>query len=316
MKDGLSPSKIDQLLARLKPHPAVALVDDDANTLDLLERTFKDEGYCIHRFQRAEDFLKKFSEIHPDVVVMETVLPGMSGLAALAEIQPKDLGEITPVLILTKKDDPRAKLLAFRRGASDYVTKPFDSGEVAARVRALLRARLLQEMIQMSAFSDPLTTLCNRKFLTDWLAREIERVKRYKLNLSCLLLDLDHFRHINERNGPRYGDFILSSFSQVIMDNTRKSDVIGRIENDEFAILLPGTSKNQAMVLARRLRDAVGNQKFELKGKNIKPTFCIGITGCRASEADAPEAVLGRAREALQKAKSVGEGETAALDLE
>ena len=316
MKDGLTPAKIDQLLARLKPHPAVALVDDDANALDLLERTFKDEGYSIHRFQRAEDFLEKFSEIRPDVIVMETVLPGMSGLAALAEIQPKDLGEFIPVLILTKKDDPRAKLLAFRRGASDYVTKPFDSGEVAARVRALLRARLLQEMIQISAFSDPLTALCNRKFLTDWLAREIERVKRYKLNLSCLLLDLDHFRQINERNGSRYGDFILSSLSQVIVDNTRKSDVVGRIENDEFAILLPGTSKDQAMVLARRLRDAVGNQEFELQGKNIKPTFCIGITGCHASEVDGPEAVLGRAREALQKAKSVGEGETAALDLE
>jgi len=315
MKEGLTPSKIDQLLLKLKPLPVVALADDDPQSLDLLERAFRDEGYMVHRFERAEDLVEQFAKIRPDVIVMGAVFSGMSGLSALDTLRPREPEESIPILILSEKEDLKAKLLAFRRGASDYVVKPFEAEEVAARVRTLVRSRMLLKLLQASSLSDPLTLLHNERFLSAWLEREIARVRRYGLALSCLLVDLDHFRRINEEQGERYGDYLLNAFAKILVQNIRSSDLAGRLHNDQFLVLLPGTSKEQAMILARRLRHLAGEQKFASEGKQVKPSFSIGITGCRSEESPTPETFLGRAREALEKAKSVGSGETAVLGL-
>lgn len=316
MKEGLTPSKIDHLLAKLKPHPVVAIVDDDPDTLELLERTLEDEGYEVHRFERAEDFLARSHEIKADALVMEAVLSGMNGLSVLDELRPKSPESILPVLILSKNEDPRSKLLAFRRGASDYVIKPFDPEEVAARVRSLVRTRIVQEMIHASAISDPLTSLYNSRFLLIWLQHEMARVKRYGLELSSLLLDLDHFREINERNGEKFGDFLLKEFATLVTQNTRHSDIVGRLQNDEFLIFLPGTSKEQAMLVARRLRLLAAKRNFKFIGKSVQPSFCIGIIGCHSDEAPDPKIFLDRGEEALAKAKAVGFGETAVLGVD
>lgn len=315
MREGLTPSKIDQLLLKLKPHPVVALADDDAKALDLLERTFHDEGYVVHRFERAEELLAEYPKIRPDAIIMEAVLPGMSGLSALDELRPKTPEEGVPILILSSKNDLKVKLLAFRRGAYDYVVKPFEAEEVAARVRALIRTRIVQELLRVTSISDPLTSLYNQRFLSIWLDQEIERVKRYGLDLSCLILDLDDFRCINEEKGERFGDFLLHTLAQLITRNTRGADIVGRLQNDEFMVILPGTSKEQATIVARRLRNSTASQEFELNGAKIDPTFCIGITGCHSSEATSSDIFLERAREALAKAQSIGAGETAVLSL-
>lgn len=317
MKEGLTPSKIDKLLLKIKPHPVVALVDDDPATLDLLDRALRDEGYLTSRFNRAEELMENFSEIQPDAIVMEVVLPGMSGLSVLDQLRPKSLEAIVPVLILSQRDDPRTKLLAFRRGALDYVTKPFNAEEVAARVRALIRAKRLQEMLRESSVSDPLTSVYNARFLSTWLLREIERAKRYRLPLSCLRLDLDGFHRINEENGERFGDFLLRELAGIFAQNTRGSDILGRIENDEFLFLLPGTSKEEAMTVARRLREKVQGQEFGVGAKRARASFCMGIVGCDSDKApDSPEVFLEKAEEALRKAKTVGVNQTAVLAID
>lgn len=315
MKEGLTPSKIDKLLLKIKPEPVVALVDDDPATVDLIDRAIRDEGYRILHFDRAEKLIEKFSEISPDVILMEAILPGMSGLSVLDQIRPKSLEEMVPVLILSKRDDPGTKLLAFRRGAFDYVTKPFNPEEVAARVRILIRNKIFQEMLRQSSVSDPLTSLYNRRFLSVWLLREIERVKRYGLDLSCLLMDLDGFRHLNEENGERFGDFLLREVAEIVARNTRSSDIVGRMDNDEFLLFLPQTSKENAMTVARRLREKIEGREFKLGAKKAQAGFCLGIAGCRSQEAAGAEAFLEKAKEALQKAKAVGTGETAVLGM-
>lgn len=314
-REGLKPSEIDRLLAKIKPRPVVALVDDDLATLDLLERTLGDEGYEIYRFERGEDLLAKFSEIRPDVLVIEAVLPGISGLTVLDEVRPKHFSERVPILILSQKTDIHAKLLAFRRGASDYVTKPFEAEEVACRVRALVRSKVLQETLEKSAVSDPLTRLYNRRFLTAWLEQEMERVKRYGLELSCILFDFDHFHKLNQEGGEPFGDFLLREFAQIMLKNSRRSDIAGRIENDEFSLFLPGTTKEQAMILARRLKRLIGEHPFEWKEKKAHPSFCIGITGCHPKDEMNADLFLERVKEALAKAKSVGSGQTAVLEI-
>lgn len=315
MKNGLTPSKIDKLLLKIKPHPVVALVDDDPATLDLLDRALKDEGYLTPHFDCSEKLMEHFSEIQPDAIVMEVILPGMNGLSVLDQLRPKNLAETVPVLILSKKDDPRTKLLAFRRGAFDFVTKPFNAEEVGARVRALVRGKILQEMLQQFSVSDPLTSVYNRRFLSIWLLREIERVKRYGLDLSCLLLDLDEFRRINQEYGERFGDFLLREVAGILACSTRSSDILGRMENDEFLLLLPGTGKEGAVTVARRLRERVQNREFQLGSKKARASFCLGIVGCPSSEAPEPALFLERAEEALQKAKAVGVGETVVLGM-
>ncbi len=317
MREGLTPKKIDEYLAKMKPEPVVALVDDDPATVDLLKRTLRDEGYEVQAFASAEDFLESFSKIRPDAVVMEVVLPGMNGLSALDEIRPENPEELIPVLVLTKRTDPRAKLLAFRRGAFDYVVKPFDAEEVAARVRSLVRAKLIQELLVASSLADPLTSVYNQRFLSDWLVREIARVKRYGFPLSCLAVDLDHFKAINEENGERFGDFVLKKFAGLMTENLRRSDVVGRLEGDEFVAFLPGTTKEQATVVAKRLRRLAAEKGFRQGRQKATPSFSIGIAGSDSAES-IPEAraFLGKAQEALTKAKSIGTGETAVLGVD
>ena len=305
MKEGLTPSKIDQILAKIKPHPVVALVDDDEATLDLLERTLGPEGYEIHCFTSAEDLLGKFSQLRPDLIVMEAVLPGMSGLSVLEELRPRHVEAVTPILILSQKDDLRAKLLAFKRGALDYLTKPFDTDEVVARVRALIRSKVLQDLIRISSLSDPLTSLYNRRFLATWLNQEIERAKRYQLDLGCLLMDLDNFKMLNEEKGERAGDKVLREFSGLIQVHVRGSDLVGRFENDEFLVLLPGTSKEGARVVGHRIRGLAAKQDL--------PSFCTGIVSYDAREMADSECLLQKASEALAKARSVGLGQTAVV---
>jgi len=308
MKEGLSTTKIDHLLAKIKPHPVVALVDDDTSTLDLVERALTGEGYALHRFARAEDLLERLLEIRPDVIVMEAILPGISGLSVLEELRPKDPGGMIPVLILSKKIDPRAKLLAFRRGALDYLAKPFDAEELAARVRALVRSRVLLEMARISSVLDPLTLLYNRRFLTNWLGLEIARTRRYKNNLSCLWMDFDGFKRINEEKGERFGDQLLRDFGSLVTENVRSSDVVGRVENDQFLLFLPSTPKEGAMEVGRRLRS--------LTGKRGLPSFCTGIVSYPTGEALDASSFLEKAEEALVKARSVGESQTAVLALD
>ena len=315
MKEGLTPSKIDQFLTTIKPSPVVALVMENPAAADSLQRSLHDEGYQIYRTSRAEDLVARFSEIRPDVIVMAALLPGMNGLSALDELRPQTPEEIVPIVIISQRADTHAKLLAFRRGAFDYITEPFDAEEVAARVRTLVRTKILREMLQVSSVFDPLTSVYNRRFILVWLEREIERVKRYGLEFSCLLVDLDHFGEINEENGRNFGDHLLREFAALMTQHTRRSDIVGRIQNDEFLIFLPGTTKEQAMMAARRLRTLAAQQDFEWKGKKIKLTFCMGILGCHADEAPAAPVFLEKAQEALEKAKAVGAGETAVLGI-
>lgn len=314
--DGMTPSMIDQSLAKIKPSPVVVIIDDDPLTHELLGRSLHDEGYQTHSFKQAEEFLENHKGLKPDAIVTEAVLPGMSGLSVLDEIRPKSFEEMIPVLVLSRKDDSRAKLLAFRRGAFDYVIKPFDAGEVTARVRALVRSKVLQDVLVASSVSDPLTQLYNRRFLLIWLEREIERVKRYALDLSCLLVDLDDFKHLNEKQGTGFGDFLLREFGKLILQNTRKSDIVGRLAGDEFLVFLPGTSKEHAMTVAKRLRESAALRKFEVKGKKAKPSFCIGIIGAHAQEAAEADIFIQRAEEALMKSKSVGTDKTAVMSLD
>ena len=313
MKEGLSPSRMDQILAKVKPRQVVALVDDDTLIHDFVGRALHDAGFEVCHFTRAEELLEKREEIRPDAVVLEPVLPGISGLSLLDELWPKRVEEILPILILSKKDDIRAKLLAFRRGAWDYMTKPVDAEEVAVRVRAMTRAKILQEMVQLSAVSDPLTSLHNQRFLLIWLEKEIQRVKRYGLESSCLLLDIDGFRQINSKQGERFGDYLLKELAELMTRNLRGSDVIGRMENDEFLIALPGTSKEQAMVVVRRLRRLASQKDFKWEKKTVTPSFSMGITNCKPRDTVESNGLLERAREALSNAKAVGTAQTVVL---
>lgn len=313
MKDGLNLTKIDQLLGKIKPEPVIVVIDDDPMTVDLLKRALNDDGVHIYHYLEAEKFLQELPSLLPDLIIMEAVLPGMSGLSVLEELRPKNLESVVPVLILSQKDDPRSKLLAFRRGAMDYLTKPFDVDELAARVRSLLRSKILQDFLKLSSLTDPLTSIPNRRFITKWLELEAARAKRYGKNFSCILAAVDDFASIQEKEGGVFSDFILREVSGLMAKNVRGSDVVGRVEGDRFLALLPDTSKEEAMVLARRLRALAAAHEFKQGKKQIKPTISLGIVESSPAEAGDAPALLQRAENALSKAQSVGKGQTAVL---
>ncbi|HBZ68928.1 MAG TPA: diguanylate cyclase response regulator [Deltaproteobacteria bacterium] len=248
-----------------------------------------------------------------DVVLCDLEMPGLDGEKLLRVRDARSgAGEI-PFLFLTASADTERKVRLLEDGACDTVTKPCHPAELIARLRLHLKIKRLQselreknQMLAKESMTDAVTGLRSRRYVTEVLAIEVLRARRYRLPLTVMMADLDHFKRVNDRFGHPVGDTVLRRVSDLLRGLLRATDVAGRFGGEEFLVILPQTDREGAVTLAERWRQSLELTALEAPGtKRIRTTVSIGVAEFMAQMARADELVRA-ADEALYTAKANG----------
>lgn len=287
----------------------VLIIDDSPDIHQLVSARLRSEGVTLLNALDATEGLQITRAQLPDLILLDLDMPGINGMTLCRQLkEDPDLSPI-PVIFLTGTLDVATKVQAFELGAVDYVTKPFDAIELKARVRAALRTKRYHDLLTTKARIDALTGLWNRGYLNDQLAMEIASLQRSGLAFSLVLVDIDHFKPINDTYGHPFGDRVIQGVAAALNRLSRNSDVVCRYGGEEFAIILRGSSSAGARVMAERMREEVEALSFMLGRKAVAVTVSIGVAGSdRFAEVSDPSgvALLEAADKALYEAKDKG----------
>ncbi len=259
--------------------------------------------------------LKAMTDLRPDIVVCDLHMPHCDGiqLLRLRAARP-ELIQI-PFLMLTSMDDGEQKAELLELGAADYVTKPFHARELLARVRVHFKLRVAQEELKAAnerllelACTDALTGAFNRRHLDNVLEQEIPRHVRYGMPFSIALLDVDHFKRVNDQHGHATGDRVLTTIAATLKALVRRADVVCRYGGEEMCVVLPSTGAAGAMILSERLRAAIDESEHrDEKGNALRVTASVGIASAESRDPDLDgQRLIRRADRALYAAKSAG----------
>ena len=240
----------------------------------------------------------------PDLVLLDYLMPGIDGIEFLRRLRRIDHCRSVPVLVITADQDNDTLLKALEGGANDFVRKPFNLVEFQARVRNALRFSDALAQLRQLATTDGLTGLLNRRAFLKRLDDEHDRATRYGQPFSVAVLDVDHFKRVNDRFGHAIGDLALIAVADACRTVVRKPDVIGRLGGEEFALILPATIHMDALVAAERLRSAVAAFSLPPIGGAGGLTVSIGLAEFTSSET--AHDLLRCADEALYDAKANG----------
>lgn len=294
----------------------VLIVDDNATIRNEIKAVLLRDGGFTH-FLEAADGLTAFKvimETPPDLVLCDLVMPGFDGLKFLGlKASRKELEQI-PVIMLTAEDDLDRKAEILARGASDYVTKPFHEKELLARVRIHTKLKRLQdELREMNArlealsVTDALTGLANRRLLISRLDEEVRRARRTRAPLAVIMIDIDHFKEVNDTHGHAMGDVVLRNIGTMLNASLRTTDLAARYGGEELTLVLPYTDGPAAIQVAEQLRQKFAALDHLLGDATIRKTVSMGVSA-RAGQAAMPdaEALLNKADEALYRAKQGG----------
>ncbi|HTF36234.1 MAG TPA: diguanylate cyclase [Myxococcota bacterium] len=248
-----------------------------------------------------------------DVVLCDLEMPGLDGEKLLRVRDSRaNAGEI-PFLFLTASADTERKVRLLEDGACDTVTKPCHPAELIARLRLHLKIKRLQnelreknQMLAKESMTDAVTGLRSRRYVSEVLAIEVLRARRYRLPLTVMMADLDHFKRVNDRFGHPAGDTVLRRVSDLLRSLLRATDVAGRFGGEEFLVILPQTDRGGAVSLAERWRQSLELTALEAPDrKRIRTTVSIGVAEFMAQMAR-PDELVRAADEALYTAKANG----------
>lgn len=294
----------------------VLIVDDNAMIRNEIKAVLMRDGGFTHFLEAADGLtaFKTIMETPPDLVLCDLVMPGFDGLKFLGlKASRRELEQI-PVIMLTAEDDLDRKAEILARGASDYVTKPFHEKELLARVRIHTKLKRLQdELREMNArlealtVTDALTGLANRRLLFSRLEEEVRRARRARVPLAVVMLDIDHFKEVNDTYGHAMGDAVLRDIGALLNASIRATDLAARYGGEELTLVLPYTDGAAALQVAEGLRQKIADQDHILGSTTLRRTVSLGVSS-RSGQAGMPDAdaLLKLADEALYRAKQGG----------
>lgn len=304
----------------------VLVVDDDPVMRALVRKVVEKAGHEVFEAVNGKEGLEQAMVCHPQMMIVDWLMPEMDGMGLTRALRRTRVGRGIYVLILTSLEDDEFLIEAFENGVDDYLAKPLKQRVLAARLRAGQRVVGLHQEIekdreelrraaadlaisnrrlQEAALTDPLTVLPNRRYAMERLNQEWSGSQRAERPLSCLLIDLDGFKPVNDTYGHDVGDALLRQAATVLKRGLREQDVLCRIGGDEFLAICPGTSLEQALVCAERVRSAMEESVFKHAGRDLGITVSIGVA-VRNAQLQNVDALIKRADESLYLAKQRG----------
>ncbi len=292
----------------------ILIADDSIVSRHLLEATLRKWGYDVMVACDGAEALELLQrEDAPALIILDWMMPGMTGVEVCRRIRQRDGEPYTYILLLTSKSQKEDLIEGMEAGADDYITKPFDQNELQVRLRAGtrlvdLQAQLLKarEDLREQATKDSLTRLWNRSSILAELAREVARSEREARPLGVVIVDLDHFKNVNDTHGHLAGDAVLREASRRMQNSIRHYDSIGRYGGEEFLILFPGCGPSESFALADRLRKQLAQAEMSVNGSSLRITASFGVTVAMPGETCTQESLIRKADEALYAAKKAG----------
>jgi diguanylate cyclase (GGDEF)-like protein len=284
--------------------PLILVVDDDPALRELIAVQLENAGYETVRAADGEEALRLATEHEPDVVVLDVSMRGLDGYAVCRRLQERD-PSAPPVIFLTGRAHTNERIEGLESGAVDYVVKPFEAAELVARVRVALRTKARTEALAALASTDGLTGLPNRRRLDERAAEAIAVAERYGRPLACLMIDIDHFKRINDTHGHAAGDEVLREAARRLCSASRSADFVGRYGGEEFAVIMPETDLGGGVAAGERIRGTLAANPVHATGTEIWITASVGVAGWQAGMAG-PQDLYAPADRALYRAKQLG----------
>ena len=292
----------------------ILIADDSLVSRHLLEATLRKWGYEVAVACDGEEALTLLQKDDaPALAILDWMMPGLTGLEVCRRVRLRAREPYTYILLLTSKSQKEDLIEGMEAGADDYITKPFDQHELQVRLRAGtrlvdLQAELLsaREALREQATKDSLTRLWNRSSIFDILCRELSRCQRERSAVGVVMVDLDHFKSINDNYGHYAGDAVLCEAARRMQNAIRQYDSIGRYGGEEFLILLTGCDPEASMSQAERLRKQLSQVQISLQDSSISISASFGVTNALPGEVWTPEELIHKADEALYLAKRRG----------
>jgi diguanylate cyclase (GGDEF)-like protein len=293
----------------------VLVIDDSPAIREQVVRTLS-QFDLFDDYKEAKDGLEGFKtliESKADLVICDVEMPRMDGFKFLQLVgsRPELLG--LPIIMLTGKLDSNSKIRGLEQGASDYLTKPFDAGELVARVKVQMKIRSLQdelkkanEQLKRLTNIDHLTNLFNRRYLAEILDSEFVRARRNNEYLTLVMVDIDYFKKVNDTYGHQNGDVVLAAVAKLAQRQLRAYDSAARYGGEEFVLVIPSSSLSGGVLVAERLRQAVLETSFPPPMEDLTVTVSAGVATYPSPLVDSIDSLFRQADEALYRAKQNG----------
>ncbi|MGY2873546.1 two-component system, cell cycle response regulator [Marmoricola sp. URHA0025 HA25] len=299
---------------------ARVLIADDSLVIRAVVRSgLEDEGYDVFEAVDGLTALEHCRQDPPDVVLLDVEMPGLDGYEVLRDLKDNVALRDIPVVFLTSRATTTDIVTGLRGGAHDYLKKPFEPAELLARVGSAVHVKKLQDQLQQRnaeldrlTRTDGLTGLYNRWHLERELTRLHRDAVRHEDPLSVLILDLDHFKQVNDTHGHGAGDQVLRAFAQRMLRELRAGDIGGRWGGEEFLVVLPRTDLEGAMEIADRIREATAAEPVGVSGEEIRVT---ASGGCAVGPGESSDGLVQLADTALYEAKLGGRNRIASAAL-
>jgi len=296
----------------------ILVADDEPSYSGLIKLCLERSGYLVVTAEDGFEAIEEARSVLPALVILDVMMPGMSVLEACRILKEDNATHDIPILFLSAMSEIELKVYALAHGANDYISKPFTAKELLARVHVALRLKRERDDLlkiveeahayakseQNKAVTDPLTGLFNRYGLQAILGSQLAQARRYGKPLSCLMIDVDKFKVVNDTYGHPSGDAALRQVAGILKEAVRGSDVVFRYGGEEFMVLLTDTMLEGAVALAEKIRTLTASHPFGEGERIFFLTLSVGAAILCENESGSD--MIRRADAALYRAKAVG----------
>lgn len=283
----------------------VLVVDDDPAIARMLGRWLERAGYRVQTALDGVEALGRIETDCPDIVITDWEMPRLDGLGLCREVRLRNLPHYLYLVLLTVHSGPDQVVTGLEVGADDFLTKPVNQAELLARLRAGSRVVQLERRLSLMARTDSLTGLLTQRSFYEALRAEWERSRRYDLPLSCVMADIDFFKRVNDIHGHPAGDAVLRGTAELLRGGCRDSDLVCRYGGEEFCVLLPQTTEQEAVAWAERVRARLAATTFTVGNKPLRVTASFGAAQ-RCDDTQTWEQLVDLADQSLLTAKQSG----------
>jgi len=294
--------RLDALTVQEEKQPCrVLIVDDDLQTAEHYAVVLRRAGMEVRVLEHIPSMLQTLGEYRPELILMDVYMPDCNGVDLARLIRQDNMYLDVPIVFLSSESDVEKQLDAIESGADDFLTKPIQPAHLVSALNSrVLRYRALRSLIMR----DSLTGLFNHSALKEHLARETARARRSRSPLTLAMVDIDHFKRINDSHGHPVGDQVIRALARLLQQRLRRGDIIGRYGGEEFAVIMPGTPPDAAVQVLDQVRASFATIRHYAEARDFTATFSAGVAEL-ATDGDA-DTLFRVADQALYRAKHDG----------